>query len=1157
MITYKKNTPRPIKLLGSLALLATLPMQADAFVFDSAQCANETPHIPRGPNLMMFVDRSGSLRAPIGGTIQTTSSDPRTDGTRDNGLDVIAGNAPGNPTGRPGVSLSSRIEIPPYVWVANHDHNTVSKFNTNTFLEEGRYAVGISPSRTAVDLDGNAWVGSRGDGVLTKILWDKTQCPDKNNDGIIQTSNGTNLVSGDECIIYQQKPQPGYTIRGLAAGPDGRVWIGYTQGGVQAINAATFQLGPYHGQSNVPLWRRGADGVYTKSGTSGHAGGVYGLVLDAQGILYVSSTNRCHLPAFDTKTAQWVGSFVACDEDSNGSYSAYGSGQCSYGITVDANRNVWTGCWPGGSGVREFDATERKFYFYPHSNGKVTGLAVEAATGDVWASFFQVGRTGRLKYNKANRSASTWQFIPTCYASAAPNASRTQCSGNDLRGVGFDINGFAWTLGLGSTKVFKLDPATNFRAADLPNGAEVGVGTHYTYSDFTGAVAQSFTAPSGKWRRVYDTNGAQIASITVDAYVPTGTTVGVRYRRLDADGNPIGDWVPPEQGGVAQYAPTPVGGAQNVTFNVPTDNDNPFVAPKFEVEVRLTTSDKGVRPILHGVSFSYDNSQPKWTAAQDIARDLNNTANRPGGCTTSDGSGCDLLQVGIGYFDASYSQATAPGENTNITIDSSINMSSPGGLTNIGSIGSYIENMAELKDPNRDNFALLITDGRYNREDSTITAVRSICNARRRAASPVTTFVVGLGDNTDKHIMGLLAAAGTADRSSAWCCAGNTTSCATKIDPCALVDNNTLGNVLAETGAAPFTQVVMDNAQLSCTGSLNYNQITGLKNYLRTVSNEASCTFKLQIPDDPQQYNVPMYPQKGALADPGATRVVMNNKHWAQAIGMMSDLLVTLPYCPAGQMNCGLQQTLTALGVPNAASFANDGWFFLDPAERTTVRLTPNLCNEIAQRHVKNVRTQIACQCRKTGQSCEVPCSAELQAQGYACEDGKLVGRCRAGTYACAQDHTDQCVSIFTRMPETCNGLDDNCDGQIDDLQDSKNEDKGPDWSNNTLPSEYSGLTCGFQNTCSCRTVGTHKGDNLASYIQENWAQKCRCAEGVFESAEEATLAPTQEANADGTQGQPAATGCASTGIQATAPAMPLMLGLIGLVGLRRRRRSA
>lgn len=1142
-------TPRPLKLLGGLALLAALPMQADAYVFDGAQCAAETPHIPRGPNLMMFVDRSGSLQAPVGGPLTTTTSNPRTEGIRDNGIDLIDAN---NPSGRAGISLSSRIEIPPYVWVANHDHDTASKFNTMTFQEQGRYAVGDNPSRTAVDLDGNAWIGTRSNGVLSKILWDRTQCPDRNNNGVIDSSTGTNIVSGDECVVYQQRPQGNRTIRGLAAGPDGRVWIGYSENGVQSINSATFQLGTFVNANSVPYWRRDGNGVYQKSTYNDNTGGVYGLVLDAQGILYASSTWRCNLPAFDTKTNQWVGVYYACDENVSGRPNN-GSGQCSYGITVDSNRNVWTGCWPGGTGVREFDATERKFYYYPSSQGHVTGLAVEPGTGHVWASFFQQGRTGRLQYNKANRAASTWTTINTCY----PGGGRTNCEyGSDLRGVGFDINGKAWTLGLGSNKVYKLDPATNARSADLPNGANVGQGSHYTYSDFTGAVAQSFTAPSGKWRRVYDTNGALITSVTVEAYVPAGTSVGVRYRALDADGNPIGDWIPPEQGGTAQYAPLPVGGNQNVTFNVPQDNDNPFVAPKFEVEVRLSTSDKGVRPVLHAVNFKSDNSQPKWTAAQDLARDLNNTANRPGTCTPADGTGCDLLQVGIGYFDASYTQATPPNENTNITIGNSINMSSPGGVTNIGSIASYIENMAELKDINRNNFAMLITDGRYNKEDSTILAVRSICNARRRAAAPVTTYVVGLGDNTDRHITGMLAAAGTTDRSAAWCCAGNTTTCATKIDPCSLVDNNTLGNVLSETGSAPFTQVVMNNAQLSCTGSLNYDQIVGLKNSLRIVSNEASCTFKLNVPDDPQQYNVPMYPQRGALDDPNATRVVMNNKSWAQAVGMAADLLVTLPYCPAGQMNCGLQQSLVALGVPSAATFVNDGWFFVD-ADRTTVRLTPNLCNEIAQRRVKNVRTQIACQCRKTGQECDVPCSADLQAQGYACKGGLLVGRCQKGSYACADDHTDQCVSTYARQPEVCNGLDDNCDGQVDDLKDSKDEAVGPDWSNSTLPSEYSGLTCNFQNTCSCRTPGSHVGDDLSEFIEKNWEQKCRCAEGVFESADEPLLTPAPEppAAAEGGSTEPAA-GCASTGIQGSAALLPVMIGWFGLVGFRRRRRA-
>jgi hypothetical protein len=1144
-------TPRPVKLLGGLALLAILPMQADAYVFDGAQCAQETAHIPRGPNLMMFVDRSGSLQAPVGGPITTTTTDPRTQGTRDNGLDIVGSNAPG---GRPGVSLSSRIEIPPYVWVANHDYDTVSKFNTNTFTEDGRYAVGDNPSRTAVDLDGNAWIGTRGDGILSKILWDRTQCPDRNGNGVINSSSGTNIVSNDECVIYQQKPQPGYTIRGLAAGPDGRVWIGYSQGGVQSINAATLQLGPYNSHTSVPSWRRNnTTGQYNQDGTNKrNANGVYGLVLDSQGLLYSSSYDRCNLPVFDTVTGQWKGVYYACDENQSG-LATNGSGECSYGITVDSNRHVWTGCWPGGTGVREFDPIERRFYFYPSSHGQVTGLAVEAATGNVWASFFQNGKTGRLRYNKTNRNASYWDVINTCWT----GSSRNMC-GTDLRGVGFDINGYGWTLGLGSGKVWKLDPATNARSADLPNGALVGEGTHYTYSDFTGAVAQSFTAPSGKWRRVYDTNGAQVLTVTLDAYVPAGTSVGVRYRALDADGNPIGDWIPPEQGGVAQYAPMPSTGQQSTTFNVPQDNDKPFVAPKFEVEVRLSTSDKGVRPVLQAVNFTSDNSQPKWTAAQDIARDLNNTANRPGSCTPADGTGCDLLQVGIGYFDASYTQGAAPGENTNTTINNSITMSSPNGVTNIGAIGSYIENMSELKDTSRDNFALLITDGRYNKRDSTLTAVRSLCAARRRGSAPVTTFVVGLGDNTDKNIMGMLAAAGTADRNAAWCCAGNTTTCATKIDPCALSDSNTLIGSLAETGAAPFTQVIMDNTKLSCTGSMNYDQIVGLKNNLRKISNEASCTFKLKIPDDPQQYNVPVYPQVGALSDPAATRVVMNNKSWAQAVGNMADLLVTLPYCPAGQMNCGLQQALTALGVPGAATFKDDGWFFLD-AERTTVRLTDNLCNEIALRRVKNVRTQVSCQCRKTGQACQVPCTPALQAQGYACSGGFLVGRCQQGTYSCDQDHTDQCVSNLARMPEVCNGLDDNCDGQIDDLSDSKDEQFGPDWSNNTLPDADKGLVCGFQNSCSCRRVGTHKGEDLASFISENKAQACRCVEGVFESAEDDVLTPEQPAAAEANGAEAsndAQAGCASGGLQATAPAFPMLLGLFGLIGFRRRRRA-
>jgi hypothetical protein len=178
---------------------------------------------------------------------------------------------------------------------------------------------------------------------------------------------------------------------------------------------------------------------------------------------------------------------------------------------------------------------------------------------------------------------------------------------NDLRGVGFDTHGYAWTLGLAADRVFKIDPATNQRppAGPLAEGMAIGVGSHYTYSDFTGSTALSFTAPRGYWNYVFASQfeEAQVDAISWDAYVPAGTTAGVRIRVVTQGGTPVTEWLPPENGGVAEYFEYPVGVA---THSIDLhSNGGPLIGWNFEVNVRLTTNDSQVRPIVHDVRLEW------------------------------------------------------------------------------------------------------------------------------------------------------------------------------------------------------------------------------------------------------------------------------------------------------------------------------------------------------------------------------------------------------------------------------------------------------------------------------------------------------------------------------------------------------------------------
>jgi hypothetical protein len=106
-----------------------------------------------------------------------------------------------------------------YIWIANSVEGTVSKIDTFTGVEVGRYVTGPDtsglgdanngPSRTSVNLYGDAAVANRNGGV-TKIAARLEDCPDTNGNGVADTSTGPLDVKAwgqDECVLWHH-PTP-------------------------------------------------------------------------------------------------------------------------------------------------------------------------------------------------------------------------------------------------------------------------------------------------------------------------------------------------------------------------------------------------------------------------------------------------------------------------------------------------------------------------------------------------------------------------------------------------------------------------------------------------------------------------------------------------------------------------------------------------------------------------------------------------------------------------------------------------------------------------------------------------------------------------------------------------------------------------------------
>ncbi|MDH5671184.1 MAG: hypothetical protein OEZ06_03490 [Myxococcales bacterium] len=190
-------------------------------------CASEAPCPPPAPPCDSGsgdCDRTAELDAGAHGSTDASPEATPADAAADSGAST---------TTQPGIRPDP-TSLPSLIWIANTIEGTVSKLDTRTMSELGRYltspqGLGL-PSRTSVANDGDAAIANRGNatalsggdgGGVIKIHASLERCVDKNGNGAIETSTGSSDVlpwGDDECVAWY-RPLGYFSNRPLAWAP--------------------------------------------------------------------------------------------------------------------------------------------------------------------------------------------------------------------------------------------------------------------------------------------------------------------------------------------------------------------------------------------------------------------------------------------------------------------------------------------------------------------------------------------------------------------------------------------------------------------------------------------------------------------------------------------------------------------------------------------------------------------------------------------------------------------------------------------------------------------------------------------------------------------------------------------------------------------------
>ncbi len=480
------------------------------------------------------------------------------------------------------LQLNTQLSTFPVMWIANTGEHTVSKIDTDTGKELARYRTHFnsgSPSRTAVDRDGNVYVLNRTftnrPMELFKIL--ASGGIDRNGNGVIDTSsdlnnngrttlnatadpnevlpltdlNGNNIVDDneirDERIGWVSRVANSSTInygRSLSLDPQGNLWLGdYYNSRYWKISSVDGSIlgGPFSVAGNTP----------------------YGSAVDRNGILWGASLGNTllRLDTNNTNPTAANGGVTVLN------HSTFGG---DYGIAL-ANNKVYQSNYSNRNWT-QYDPVTGQFSTpaYPNRSYYTYGIAVDSQ--------------GNIFGGRSNSGVVKWRPDGTvvCEAGVQPGAG-------GQHGVIVDSNNDVWLINLGSNTVSK------YRGSDCGFLGVFPVGSSpYTYSDATGITAFTNTLASGKWSVVQDGEnaGTKWGTVTWNAEqqgnIPNGASIVVAVRTADT------------QAGL---------GAANF---VPISNDTKFnmVGRFIEVQATLNANASNESPVLSDITITEGNSAP-------------------------------------------------------------------------------------------------------------------------------------------------------------------------------------------------------------------------------------------------------------------------------------------------------------------------------------------------------------------------------------------------------------------------------------------------------------------------------------------------------------------------------------------------------------------